>query len=368
MRKATASLLLYAFVSVLATTTAAAQVRDPLPVPDVGAYRTLKCDFHMHTVFSDGQVWPPTRVAEAWRDGLDAIAITDHSPGGKNKEILKPDLNLPHALARPLAGQLGLLLVPGVEMSQGLTHCNALFIKDANEVNGMELLPALRKLRAQGAYILWNHPGWRRPAVWYPDIDAAYREKLIDGFEIINATETYPDTLAWAEEKKLALFANSDVHATLDPQEARNRRPITLVFVRTADLAGLREALDARRTAAWLRDDVWGAEEFLRPLWQGAIKIEPARFAFTPQLRRLGIRIQNTSAIPFRVKVKSAPAWLSLSVGEVPAQRIVIAGVSAAKDAPAGEHQVEVMLEITNLHVAPGKSLTVSLPLAITVE
>jgi hypothetical protein len=60
------------------------------------------------------------------------------------------------------------LLVPGVEVAQGLTHCNALFIKDANEVTGMQLLPALRKLRAQGAYLLWNHPGWRRPALVPP--------------------------------------------------------------------------------------------------------------------------------------------------------------------------------------------------------
>ena len=46
--------------------------------PDILGYETLKCDFHMHTVFSDGQVWPTTRVDEAVREGLDAIAITDH--------------------------------------------------------------------------------------------------------------------------------------------------------------------------------------------------------------------------------------------------------------------------------------------------
>ena len=26
----------------------------------------------MHTVFSDGVVWPSVRVEEAWREGLDA--------------------------------------------------------------------------------------------------------------------------------------------------------------------------------------------------------------------------------------------------------------------------------------------------------
>ena len=52
--------------------------RRMLSVPELPGYVTLKCDFHMHTVFSDGNVWPIYRVGEAWRDGLDVISITDH--------------------------------------------------------------------------------------------------------------------------------------------------------------------------------------------------------------------------------------------------------------------------------------------------
>ena len=48
------------------------------PFPDAGEYKVLKCDFHQHTVFSDGQVWPKTRVVEAWEEDLDAIALTEH--------------------------------------------------------------------------------------------------------------------------------------------------------------------------------------------------------------------------------------------------------------------------------------------------
>ncbi|MFH1268845.1 MAG: PHP domain-containing protein, partial [Planctomycetota bacterium] len=62
----------------LATAALAADVRREIQFPDVGGYQTLVCDFHMHTVFSDGQVWPPVRVKEAWSQGLDAIALTDH--------------------------------------------------------------------------------------------------------------------------------------------------------------------------------------------------------------------------------------------------------------------------------------------------
>ena len=38
--------------------------REQIIIPNVGAYQVLKCDFHMHTVFSDGQVWPTIRNQE----------------------------------------------------------------------------------------------------------------------------------------------------------------------------------------------------------------------------------------------------------------------------------------------------------------
>jgi len=39
--------------------------------PKIGDYLTLKVDLHIHTVFSDGSVWPDIRVQEALRDSLD---------------------------------------------------------------------------------------------------------------------------------------------------------------------------------------------------------------------------------------------------------------------------------------------------------
>ena len=46
--------------------------------PDTANYKTLVLDPHTHSSFSDGHVWPRIRVEEALRDGLDAIAITEH--------------------------------------------------------------------------------------------------------------------------------------------------------------------------------------------------------------------------------------------------------------------------------------------------
>ena len=40
--------------------------------------RVLSVDLHTHSVFSDGHVWPTVRTWEAQRDGLAAMAGTEH--------------------------------------------------------------------------------------------------------------------------------------------------------------------------------------------------------------------------------------------------------------------------------------------------
>ena len=255
----------------------AAQQRDPLPVPDIPGYKTLKCDFHMHTVFSDGEVWPTTRVNEAWREGLDAIAITDHAGYNPNQADVKLDLTRPHDLAAPLAAQRGIILVPGVEVMKGDTHFNVLFVTDQNAFLGLDLPVALREGRKQKGFIFWNHPGWKQTAAWFPDVAALYDEKLMDGVELVNGRTYYQEAFPWIEEKRLTILSNSDVHSPTLPGYADRRRPVTLVFTRTPDVAGIREALFARRTAAWMGGEVWGNEEQLRGLWEGAVTVESLR-------------------------------------------------------------------------------------------
>jgi len=70
--------LIFTALLLLSIGTIVSGQRKIVNLPDIPGYVTLKCDFHMHTVFSDGDVWPTVRVDEALRDGLDAIAITDH--------------------------------------------------------------------------------------------------------------------------------------------------------------------------------------------------------------------------------------------------------------------------------------------------
>ncbi|MGE5645434.1 MAG: PHP domain-containing protein [Acidobacteriota bacterium] len=346
-----------------------AQTRDPLPVPDLPGYKTLKADFHMHTVFSDGEVWPATRVTEAWRDGLDVIAITDHYTYNPHYADVKVDVARPYEIARAAAGRTGIIVISGVEIMQGDLHTNALFMRDANAVLGLDFLSALREANKQGAFVQWNHPGWKAPLKEpIPPLTTAFGEKLIQGVEIVNGPDYYADAHPWTEANHLALTANSDIHAPITAEYAPRKRPVTLVFAKTRDAAGVRDALFARRTAGWMNDQLWGAEEYLRGIWQAAVTVEPSTLQFTAKARGSAITLRNTSGIPFKPRVGKTPDWLYVEAAEVPAERIAAMHVSIAKTAPAGSHRVNLELEITNLHTGPGRNLIVRLPVEISIE
>lgn len=346
------------------TRSASGQTRDPLPVPDVGSYKTLKCDFHMHTVFSDGEVWPTTRVTEAWRDGLDVIAITDHHIYRPHKADVKEDIARPHEIALPLARQLGLLLIPAVEFAEGDLHANALFVTDANAFKGLNLADGFALAQKQKAFVFWNHPGWKATPAWFDPIAAAHDAGRLHGVEIVNGKSFYPEAYPWIGEKKLSILSNSDVHAPIDADYRRRERPLTLVFAERADAEGIREALLAGRTAAWMGGELWGAETLLRGIWEGALKLSGNQLVS----RRGGLILQNRSAIPFRIKLAKSPAWLSVRTWDIVEEKTTGFVVSVGNAAPVGMTATSIELEITNLHVGPGRNLRVTVPVTLDLK
>jgi hypothetical protein len=362
---------LIAFVLVLLGRLAAVapgQVRDPLPVPDVLGFRTLKCDFHMHSVFSDGEVWPATRVTEAWRDGLDAIAITDHVGHHPHRADVSTDLRRVFEVARPEAERLGVILIPGVEVMEGNTHFNALFVTDAMGFGSMKLLPALRAAAAQHAFAFWNHPGWKEIPRWSELVDTAHRESLLQGVELVNGLTYYPEVFPIAREKNLTILANSDVHGPIQTEYAERTRPITLVLARTRDAAGIRQALDAGRTAAWVNGQVWGSAEILGALWNGSVELERSRLILGKPGRSATLPVRNRSAIPFEIRIVNCPTWLYCGGSGIGPQRTGLLQAKPATDLPAGVHTVEMELEVTNLHTAPNENLRVRLPVEVEIR
>jgi hypothetical protein len=357
-------------------------VRHELRVPDLPGFKTLKGDFHLHSVFSDGRVWPTVHVQEAWRDGLDVIAFTEHAEYHPNAADVKEDNGRSYAVAKPLADQLGIILVPGVEITKpdppaplvlkdGSQHFNALFVTDANALRvPNDLMEALRRAKAQKAFVFWNHPRYRvARAAWFAPVARAFDEGLFQGMELVNGPDFYDEAYPWIDERRLTIFANSDAHDPIPPDVIAGGvdRPVTLVFAREATLEGVREAFESRRTAAWLGDDVWGAEEHLRGLWNGAIVVETPVVTRAPGTSPT-LRIRNTSSISMKVAVRGAPDWFVLeSASPLVAQSIAMLRPAITADAPVGEHRIDLRLDVLNLHTGPGRHLSVVVPLTVRV-
>ncbi len=249
-------------------------IRKEIRIPGFDGYQTLKCDFHIHTVFSDGDVWPTARVEEAWQEGLDAIAITDHIEGYPKKAI--GDHNTSAQLAIETAGNYDFIVIHGAEISRSkpLGHLNALFINDANKLDVEDPLEAIDAALAQGAFIEWNHPGWPDDlSTIYPVHEELLKAGKIHGIEVINYMEYYPRTFDWCMEFNLPPMSNSDIHGISFGAYGDNLRPMTLVFASDKTEQGIREALFAGRTAAFFDGNLFAKEEYLTKLLLASLKL-----------------------------------------------------------------------------------------------
>ena len=224
--------------------------RQYLRIPDIGGYITLKCDFHVHSDISDGQVWPVGRVNEAWNDGLDAIAMTDHIEVHKNADIIRCGLNKPYELAKARGDMIGMIVIPGAEITRKkpLGHICTLFIRDADKLDVEDEMQAVEEACRQGAFLLWNHPGYPdRKSDIYPVHERLIAQGKLRGVEVFNKTESYPRTFDYAVQYGLVPFANSDIHymsGSIYP--VRGSRPMTLVFATARTAGAIHEAKSAR--------------------------------------------------------------------------------------------------------------------------
>ena len=262
------------------------EVFPPLPrreiqMPQLEDYVIIKGDFHLHTVFSDGSVWPTVRVQEAWRDGLDAIAITDHVEYRPKKQYLSGSLNQVHDIALPEAQKHGIILVKAAEITRSMPpgHLNALFVDDIDALEQDSYQDALRAASDQGAFIFWNHPGWQAQqpdtCLWWEEHEALYQQGLIHGVEVYNFNEWYPVSIDWARDKNLAFIANSDIHEPVPymPGYSDFHRPMTLAIAREKTLEGLKEALVNRQTVAFFAGKLAGPQPWLEKIFHASVTI-----------------------------------------------------------------------------------------------
>jgi hypothetical protein len=286
-----------------------------IDIPNVGEFRVLKGDFHIHTVFSDGDVMPRDRVLEAIDNGLDVIAITDHIEvqnrlGGRGpvklSEAKNNDYNYSYELAKEEAGRQRLLVIRGAEITKKAFppgHFVVLFAQDVNPIAAAvdDWRKMVEVAVGQGAFILWAHPGWINPGngglergqpMFFPkEHEELHQKGWLHGMEAFNWSEFSPLVPDWCNEKDLAIFANSDLHASeanwygfQNPQ-----RPMNLILAKERTVESVKEALFAKRVIGWAAGYLWGRKESVEPLFDACVNIEIATGK---------VRLTNRSDIP----------------------------------------------------------------------
>jgi len=210
--------------------------------PDLAGRRPLRCDFHIHTYYSDGRQ-SPTEMAIRGRElGLDVIAITDHNRHAPSQEAIigaeRLGLNLScllgeevsfdnwHALsvgartgirelyetpgARSEVAQIGVEL-DKVELAGGLTSAEYAPLKWAIET-----------IHRHGGRAYLAHPYWVHSQRYHLDLrlyDQLVADGEFDGVELLGEVHYENNLLSIAHYQDLAakghvipLIGCSDTH------------------------------------------------------------------------------------------------------------------------------------------------------------
>jgi len=203
-------------------------------------------------------------------------------------------------------------------------HFNALFIKDASLIAKDSVWDNFEEAIKQGAFLQWNHPGWKSQE---PDgIPRLYdmHKRLIKngwlhGIEIYNDADFYPLVFTFCEQNNITMTCNSDVHAVIserfNPSEYTHR-PMTLVFAKERSHDSLKEAMMAHRTIAWFNDVIAGREEIVRSFFDQCVTVGKPYFQDN---KNVYLEITNNSDIPFQLinGVAGAPSDLALAANSV---------------------------------------------------
>lgn len=308
--------------------------RTEIILPQVNGYNIYKADLHTHTIHSDADVVPSFRVYEAWYDGLDIIALTDHIEyrsfeeklvkylskyvseeykGAVNHRIddhplkegeVMVDLNYVCREGAKYAERCGLLFIKGAEITRPgdtVGHFNALFTTDNNLIYDQDPVQAVRNAKAQGALVMHNHPGWKRTSIDYTPTEVAiYKEGLVDGIEVMNTDDFYPGIIDRALEKNLFMSANTDIHQTTVLEHNGFHRPMTLILAKERTLEAVREALEARRTIAYGYNTLCGEEQLLKDFFAAGVKtsVMHRTSSFT------SVALTNMTSVPYVVRME----------------------------------------------------------------
>jgi hypothetical protein len=307
--------------------------RTEIVLPQVKGFNIYKADLHIHTSYSDGHITPAGRVEEAWNDGLDIIAITDHYEVYRNVKKLfkvtapynadgKPtkymsahdagammlDFNAIHDEAVEQRDKAGyeMLIIKGCEMARNSRthgHFNCLFLKDINTLYDKDMSVAFDNVHAQGGLVIHNHPAYMRGTTDKSEFhEQVYGAGKIDGIEVANSLSFYPPIVRRCVEEKLFMLGGSDIH-----NESLRKfgslgvyRTMTFIMAKELTEAAIKDALLKHRTIAYSGGYLIGEEKWLTEYLNAAIECRITNINEKADKRTF--QLTNNTSITYRLR------------------------------------------------------------------
>ena len=315
--------------------------RTQIFLPQIDGKTFYKADLHLHTIFSDGDVTPDMRVVEAWYDGLDIIAITDHmeyrriepnmlkfmnkyvqdefrQKGAVNTNIMRHgpdengimvDFNVAYDLASKKAKDYGILVVRGVEITRkGYSDYNALFTKDNNAIYDPDIEQAFRNARAQGAFIVHNHPAYdeNTPNHITELSNGLYQKGFIDAVEVANKSNLWTYLFTHAVAGGYTPMSNSDAHDYIYWRFGRpgdyatpRYRNMNLILADSLTEKDIHEALKAGNSIAYSNNNLIGKEDLLKALFESSVELKLQRTSGSYH----HVTMLNRSSLPYYFQI-----------------------------------------------------------------
>lgn len=359
------------------------QRNNKMQLPDIPGYITLKADFHLHTVFSDGHVWPSFRVREAQRDGLDVISLTEHIDYEGFPELLDYNREEGFKIAQKRAEKTDVLVIRGVEISPRVPpyHNNALFLTNVDKlpydymkdtqstfvmkdnIKRKELMAPFLEVEKQGGFVFYNHPSYnwwdKKDKELFTDIHQELLSKgILGGVEVVNSGRYNLIAHRMAEKYNLTLIGNSDAHYEIEGTY-KTHRPMTLVFAKQKTESAIKDALLNRRTMVYFDDYLVGRKREAEPFFQQAITVTTKKIT-TAKAPKLKVSITNNSDIPFELKCSTDYIATNMPLGKlkVPAHQTASFVLFPVWEYPEKLH---IKTTVENILISPEEALQTEL-------
>lgn len=323
----------------------------PTPFPPIDGRRGYKCDLHIHTTLSDGKLSAKERIDEARENGLDVIALTDHSPFAWGET---PHCNDEYDKAAEYGRKVGVTVVKGVELTccKPVGHVGILFAHDTDDyhfpsypISEEQAEEALKRAHEKGTFVVYNHPGW-------PDHDSAlfdFQERLIEdgtieGMEVMSSHEFYPVAIDYCSKYSLTPLSASDLHNPCSEEyDSRNGRNYTIVYADSKLNKHLKEALREKRTIAVAGNIITGREGLLKTLIQASISVRRKKLGSENYL----VEVTNYTDIEYDFEGETGQRF------SLPAHDV--------RKIYCGAHDLRCRFFVRNAFIESQRNLTVSL-------